>query len=360
LDWEARPNRLARALESRSGAVLDLTVSNPTRVGLTVDQDALGALADSGSRYYDPDPRGLRRARAAIGDPDRFLLTASTSEAYSFVFKLLCEPGDEVLVPRPSYPLFDHLARLDSVVVRQYSLQYHEGWWIEPDEWSRRVTERTRAVVVVNPNNPTGSYLKRADVERLEALCAERGIAIISDEVFADYQLDASSDIVPSLRDNRRALTFCLNGLSKMLGLPQMKLGWIEVAGPPALREEAMARIEWIADTYLSVGAPVQHAVEAWMGMRDAFQRTLLGRLRENLHALEPLRPLRVEGGWSAVVKLPATRSEEDWALRLLDEGVLVQPGYFYDFDSEPFAVLSLITEPATFRAGVDRLASAR
>ena len=358
LNWEARPNRLADALAARRGPVLDLTVSNPSRAGIALDGGAvLGALADARALNYEPTPRGLESARRAVGDPDRVLLTSSTSEAYSYVFKLLCDPGDEVLVPCPSYPLFDYLARLDSVVARPYSLRYHEGWWIGRDEWERRLTPQTRAIVVVNPNNPTGSYLKSEEAATLEELCERRKIAIISDEVFADYQFDDWAEIVPTLRGNRRALTFCLNGLSKMVGLPQMKLGWIEVAGPEAARRDAMARLEWIADTYLSVAAPAQHAAAAWMVLRSDFQTRLMGRLRGNLERLRPLDPLRVEGGWYGVVRLPNTRTDEEWALKLLeDHGVLVQPGYFYDFESEAFAVVSLLTEPDAFQAGVEVL----
>lgn len=369
LDWEAKPNRLSEALAERQRAaleVLDLTVSNPTRAGIGYGESAiLEALADPASIAYEPSPRGLDRARSAIaeslglGSIENLFLTASTSEAYSWLFKLLCDPGDEVLVPRPSYPLFEYLANLESVHVRQYSLRYDEGWWLPPGELERHLTARTRAVVVVNPNNPTGSYLKRAEAARLIDLCASRNIAIISDEVFADYRFSTSPDLVTALA-TRDALTFSLGGFSKSLGLPQMKLGWIAVSGPGGASEQACHRLELIADTYLSVSAPVQHAAERWLALRGPFQARMMERLRTNLAALENMaRPLHVEGGWYAILPLPRTRSEEDWVLEFLNRGVLTQPGYFYDFETEGRVVLSLLTEPDVFREGVSRLLSA-
>ncbi|MBM3737843.1 MAG: pyridoxal phosphate-dependent aminotransferase [Acidobacteria bacterium] len=361
LDWLAPPNRLASALAVRRGDLVNLTGSNPAAAGLVHDLAVLAALCDPAALRYDPDPAGLPCAREAIarihgGSPSRILLTASTSEAYSYLFKLLCDPGDEILVPRPSYPLFEYLARLESVEVRQYSMRYQEGWWIEPDEWARRVSSRTRAIVVVNPNNPTGSYLKAEEIAALDALAVERGIAVISDEVFMDYRL--TEDPAPPW-PACNALTFRLNGLSKMLGLPQMKLGWIAVEGPDAC--DAFERLELIADTFLPVGAPVQHAVAAWLGSRGTFQAGVLARLRTNLDAARRwCHPLRVEGGWSAVLPLPRTRTDEEWAIELLTRyGVLIQPGYFYDFESGAYAVVSLITPPDLFEEGMRRIHSA-
>ncbi len=368
LDWEAKPNRLSEALAERQRAgleVLDLTVSNPTRAGIAYDDCAiLEALADPASITYEPSPRGLDRARSAVAqsleleDVDSLFLTASTSEAYSWLFKLLCDPGDEILVPRPSYPLFEYLANLESVRVRQYSLRYDEGWWLPPGELDTHLTDRTRAVVVVNPNNPTGSYLKRAEAARLIDLCASRHIAIISDEVFADYRFSDSPDLVTTLATTRDALTFSLGGLSKSLGLPQMKLGWIVVSGPEAARLHACHRLELIADTYLSVSAPIQHAAGQCLALREPFQARMMARLRTNLAAIGDLaRPLHVEGGWYAILPFPRTRSEEDWALAFLNRGVLTQPGYFYDFETDGRVVLSLLTEPGVFRQGLARLA---
>ena len=370
LDWEARPNRLAEALEKRRLAglpVLDLTESNPGRAGIEFGAgEILEALDDARSISYEPDARGLLEAREAVAryqgaSPDDIVLTASTSEAYSMLFKLLCDPGGEILAPRPSYPLFDYLARLESVEVRHYSLLFHEGWWVEPGEWERRVTPRTRAIVVVNPNNPTGSYLRRGEVERLSRLCADRGIAIVSDEVFADYRLDPSPEIAPTLAGVEDALTFRLGGLSKSCGLPQMKLGWIVVGGPAATRAAAMRRLELIADTYLSVSAPVQHAAARWLARRTPFQERLLSRVRGNLEVLQKFTtPPRVEGGWYAIMRLPATRSEEDWVVDLVDRhGVSIQPGYFYDFQTEPFAIVSLLPKPEIFVEGIRRIGNA-
>lgn len=336
--------------------MLDLTESNPTRAGIVYESDViLEALRNRESLGYEPAALGLRKAREAVAgyygnlQPDQVLLTASTSEAYSFLFKLLCDPGDEVLVPRPSYPLFDFLARLECVEPRQYSLRYHEGWWIDPESVERQITDRTRAIVVVNPNNPTGSYLKRHDLE-----CLERwGITLISDEVFSDYGFEEDPDRVPLVAARARVPAFSLNGFSKLLGLPQMKLGWI--VGNDA---ESMRKLEFVADTYLSVSGPVQHAAAAWLGLRERFHGQMMARLRANLVALRRmLEPLRVEGGWCAIVPLPRTLSEEEWVLRLLEEeGVLVQPGYFYDFESEAFAVVSLLAEPSVFEEGLARM----
>lgn len=367
LDWQASQNRVSGALAARQHAgleVLDLTVSNPTRAGIVYDEpEILAALSDPASIGYDPTPRGLDQAReavaASLGLPGigSLFLTASTSEAYAWIFKLLCDPGDEVLVPRPSYPLFEYLARLESVHVRQYSLRYDEGWWLPPGELEHHLTPRTRVIAAVNPNNPTGSYLKRAEAERMIELCANRGIAILSDEVFADYRFSQSNDLVPALAETEGALTFSLGGFSKSLGLPQMKLGWIQVSGPAAEREAACQRLELIADTYLSVSAPVQHAAARWLALREPFQQRMMTRLRTNLEFLQAkARPLHVEGGWYAILPLPRTRPEEEWILGFLDRGVLTQPGYYYDFETEGRVVLSLLTAPDVFREGVRRM----
>jgi len=378
LSWDARPNALTRMVEDkrRSGAaVVDLTESNPTRAGLVYDGDSiLAALGDPRSLVYEPAPAGLTRARAAVAayyaaqghpvSPDHIVLTASTSEAYAWLFKLLADPGDEILVPRPSYPLFEFLAGLESVRLRHYPLAYHERWWIDRKAFEAAVTGRTRAVVIVNPNNPTGSFLKRDELEWLGPLCGARGLAILSDEVFADYSFAADERRVPTLAGFEGALVFSLGGLSKMAGLPQMKLGWIVAGGSLNARAGAVARLEWIADTYLSAGAPVQNAAARLFELRAGFQEQMRRRLRGNLDllraALQPSSPCRLlepEGGWYATLQLPRTRGEEEWVLGLLEHtNVLVQPGYFYDFSSEPFVVLSLLTPEETFREGVRRL----
>jgi len=373
LDWELPSNALSLLLaekRARGGAILDLTESNPTRAGLDYDSAAiLAALADPAALTYEPAPAGLPAAREAVASyyatrgervsPDRVVLTASTSEAYSLAFKILADPGDEVLVPRPSYPLFDYLARLESLTVRQYPLHYHDGWWIDFPVLESAIGPRTRAVVVVNPNNPTGSFLKREESNRLLDLAERHSLAIISDEVFADYAFAVDENRVESLADARRGLVFCLSGLSKIIGLPQLKLGWIVVSGAEHLQRQALARLELIADTYLSVGAPVQHAAARLLRLREQLQAQLIRRLRGNLEQLQQssAHTLAVEGGWYAIIRPPALRTEEQWALSLLqDDDVLVQPGYFYDFETEPFLVLSLLPPPASFREGLARL----
>jgi aspartate/methionine/tyrosine aminotransferase len=370
-----RPNRLSELLEAkrRSGAaILDLTESNPTQAGFTYPaEEILQALANPRSLRYEPLPAGLAEAREAVAcyytergqrvEPDRILLTASTSEAYSYLFKLLCDPGDEVLVPRPSYPLFGFLAEMESVRLAHYPLAYHGCWEMDLDALASAVTERTRAVVIVNPNNPTGSFLKKDELRRLTELCAERKLAIISDEVFSDYAFGADAERIASLASVEAVPTFCLSGLSKIAGLPQMKLGWIVLAGP--WQSAARERLELIADTYLSVGTPVQHALPRLLALGAGVREQIAARVRANLDFLRSAvhgtacRVLDVEGGWYAILEVPRTRSEEEWCAELLDrDGVLVQPGFFYDFESEAFLVVSLLPPEEVFREGVGRL----
>lgn len=379
LTWNLRPNRLSERVESkrRSGAaILDLTESNPTRAGFVYPtEEILQAFADARSLRYDPSPAGLLEAREAVAayyaargqriEPDRILLTASTSEAYSYLLKLLADPGEEVLVPRPSYPLFAFLADLESVRIVPYPLEYHGGWTLDLDALARAVTTRTRAIVLVNPNNPTGSFLKVDEQKELLRLCVERNLTIISDEVFSDYCFKPNAMRVQSLGDVEEAPTFCLSGLSKVAGLPQMKVGWIVLAGPAAERVAARERLELIADTYLSVGTPVQHALPRLLTLGVVVREQITARVQGNLASLQSAAKgtaccvLDVEGGWYAIVEVPRTRSEEEWCLELLDkDNVLVQPGFFYDFNSEAFVVLSLLTRPETFPEGVRRLLS--
>ncbi|MBZ5580989.1 MAG: pyridoxal phosphate-dependent aminotransferase [Acidobacteriia bacterium] len=374
--WDFRPNRLTRLLNERRAAgdpILDLTESNPTHAGIEYPPEIVRAFADPRVLVYDPAPAGAPEAREAVAayyaargvpvDPGRILLTASTSEAYAYLFKLLADPGDEVLVPRPSYPLFEYLAGMESLQVRQYPLRYHGGWSMDLEALSDALSPRTRAVILVNPNNPTGSYLKQPELEMLSRLCARRGMALISDEVFSDYALAPDPRRAPTLAGVEECLAFSMSGLSKVAGLPQMKLGWIVAAGPPALRTEAMERLEWIADTYLSVGTPVQCAAGRLLAAGAEAQRRIRERAAANLaHARAVLAGsaatvLAVEGGWYVTVQMPRIRSEEEWALELLaSRGVLTQPGFFYDFESEAFLVLSVLTAPEIFREGVARL----
>lgn len=378
LSWDFRPNRLAILLQSkrRAGAkILDLTQSNPTHAGLSYPaEEILGALGDPRSLSYDPSPAGLIEAReAAAGyyasrgqavEPERILLTASTSEAYAYLFKLLADPGDEVLVPRPSYPLFDFLAALESLRLAPYPLVYDGAWSVDLGGVERACTSRTRAIIVVNPNNPTGSFLKKHERERLVSICAERGLAIICDEVFSDYAFAPDPEREETLAGVTEVLTFCLSGLSKVAGLPQMKLGWIVTGGPEPARAKAIERLELIGDTYLSAGTPVQRALPRLLEAGLAVRGQIARRVRENLEFLRgaigpssPCRLLNAEGGWYAILRVPRTRGEEEWCLELLEkDGVLVQPGFFYDFDAEAYLVLSLLTSPEEFREGACRL----
>lgn len=318
------------------------------------------ALADPRALRYQPLPQGLEWAREAVAayyggrvSPERILLTSSTSEAYGYLFKLLTDPGDEVLVPRPSYPLFEFLAGMELVHVVQYPLGRF-------DEIARYASSRSRAVVVVNPNNPTGSFLKREDAALLIEFCRDRGLAIISDEVFSDYGFGHDAARVTSLAGVEDVLTFSLSGLSKVAGMPQMKLGWIVVSGPAELRHAAMERLELIADTYLSVSTPVQWAAPKLLELGRSVQQAIRERTAENLRLLGQscfLGRFEPEGGWYAVMEVPRTRSEEEWVLELLEyDDVLVQPGFFYDFDDEAYMVLSLLTPTDVFVEGLTRI----
>src|SRR5215472_8125619 len=402
--WNLAPNRLSEALARlrvTGKPLLDLTVSNPTECGFAYDERAiLEALRNPAALKYEPSPRGLVSARqavceyyvergATIGIDDIFL-TTSTSEAYSYVFRLLCNPGDEILVPAPSYPLFDFLADIQDVKLRRYRLIYDHGWQIDFHALEQAITPRTRAIIMVHPNNPTGHYTKPAEAEKLNAICAARGLAIIADEVFFDFSLNelalnranSTSLLVTrhsparrhlsgplatsfsSFAGNRGGLTFTLSGLSKICGLPQMKVAWLAVSGPQDSKTEALARLEVIADTYLSMSAPVQLAVPALLAQRAAFQQQLMARVRRNLAELDRQLSLQkicsrleVEGGWYAVLRVPATRSDEDLALSLLnDSGVYLHPGHFYDFSSDGRLVVSLISRENEFSTGLKTL----
>jgi len=376
LEWGLGPNRITRALEElrRAGTpILDLTESNPTRAGIEYPAEILRAFEDPRALAYEPTPAGLLEARRAVSryyagrgecvPPERILLTASTSEAYAYLFKLLADPGDNVLVPRPSYPLFEFLAHLESIEIRQYPLEYHGAWSIDVDALGSAVTQRTRAAIVVHPNNPTGSYVKRDEWAAIARLCAERGMALIADEVFFDYAFASDGERAPSPLGSGECLTFSMSGLSKIAGLPQMKLGWIVTGGPAELRAAAEERLEWIADTYLSVGAPAQWAAGKLLEAGGAIQRQIRERTAANLrHARAALAGsaaniLNVEGGWYIIVQMPRVRSEEEWTLELLThERVLTQPGFFYDFESEAYLAISLLTAPEAFREGVARI----
>lgn len=375
--FEGQTNRLWRLLQQKRQAglsVIDLTESNPTRVGLEFpNADILEALADPRSLVYEPAARGLAAAREAVSAyyadrglnvaSDRLVLTASTSEAYAHLFRLLGDPGDRFLFPQPSYPLFEFLARMESVELVPYRVDYDGVWHVNMESLRSALSPAVRAVMLVNPNNPTGSFLKLDELAALQRVCRQHDLALIADEVFSDYALEIPGDAVASVAANDEVLSFTLSGLSKVCGLPQLKLGWIAVSGPAPERGEALEKLDWIADTFLSVGAPVQHAAGRLLDGRRGFQTALTKRLKENLLVLRselqgtPGRALRVEGGWYAVVQLPQTRSEEEWVVEMLDRcDVLLHPGYFFGFPSEAFVVVSLLVKPEVLGEGVARL----
>ncbi len=344
----------------------DLTGSNPTNAGIVYPQELLGVLerAQAKSLVYRPEPFGMLTAREAVArvtsaEVRDIMLTASTSEAYAFLFKLLCDAGDAVLVPAPSYPLFEHLAELEGVQALPYRLAYDGAWHIDTDSLRRAVTPRVRAIVVVSPNNPTGQYLSDSEADVL----ASFGLPLISDEVFREFPLAQATPRRPPPRE--ACLTFTLDGLSKRAGSPQLKLGWTVVSGPERARREACERLELIADTFLSVGTPIQQALPGLLDLCPGVTAAIGARCRENLATLEravatsSVTLLRAEAGWNSVLRLPAVRSEEELVLDLLREHeVLVQPGWYYDFESEPYAIVSLLTEPHVFAEGTARLVS--
>jgi aspartate/methionine/tyrosine aminotransferase len=371
-------NRLTQAVAALARAgrqFVDLTESNPTRAGFDYPADLLAPLASPEALVYAPSPLGLAWARAAVArdyarqgldvPAERIVLTASTSDAYSMLFKLLANAGDEVLVPRPSYPLFEPLTRLDLVTTRPYDLDIHGGWTIDLESVARGITPRTRVVLLVSPNNPTGSFVSEEELDRLAALCAPRGIAIVADEVFADYTLEPDAASRAARAATRRdALTFALGGLSKSAGLPQVKLGWIAVGGPDALAGEAIERLGHVCDTYLAVSTPVQIAAPALIE-RGAFMREQIARrvsanyatIKARRDDVPSVRVLRSDGGWYVVLQVPSLGCEEDLVLDLLaTDEVLVHPGYFFDFPHESFVIVSLLPPPAAFAAGIDRV----
>lgn len=375
-NWNLAENRLTLALAEhhRGGRPLfDLTLSNPTQCGFTYDESAiLKALHSPASLRYEPAAQGLLSARETVAayyrekntavSPSDLLLTTGTSEAYSYLFRLLCNPGDEILVPSPSYPLFDFLADINDVRLIRYPLLYDHGWQLDLSSLERAITSRTRAAIVVHPNNPTGHYTKPDEQSQLSAMCAKNNLAIIADEVFLDFAVQGIA--APTFAAQNAALTFTLSGISKLCGLPQMKSAWLAISGPNTLRNDARARLDVIADSYLSMNAPVQHALPSLLATRFRFQSQLLARVRTNLAALDEqlagqshCSRLVFDAGWNVIVRVPAAGSDEELALALLAQhGVLVHPGHFYDFPQDGYLVLSLIVPEKDFAEGTHRL----
>jgi hypothetical protein len=364
--------------QRRTGApLLDLTSANPTEVLADYPHAEIQrAYARLDNFAYQPDPFGSEQARQAIADwygergiqvsPDQLALTASTSEAYGLLFKLLCSPGDEVLAPTPSYPLFEYLARLESVEVVPYRLLYDGSWFVDFVSLRAAISERTRAMVIVNPNNPTGSFLKKQETAELLAIAQEHGLPIVADEVFLDYGFADATECTRTLIGCDSALSFSLGGLSKSAGMPQMKLAWIAVNGPAEIRSDVHARLELLLDTYLSVATPVQNALSQLLTIGGGIAREIAARIERNLAALQDIlrdshvHMLHVEGGWSAILQLPNMYREETWLGELIArQHVLVQPGYFFDMPSEPYVVVSLLTPERRFTEGIRRLREA-
>jgi aspartate/methionine/tyrosine aminotransferase len=380
-EWNLSANRYSLALEvaRRSGRpLLNLTASNPTTVGLNYERERiLRALQHPQALEYEPASKGILAAREAVAgyyagrgiavEPERLILTVSTSEAYSYCFRLLCDPGDEVLVPSPSYPLFEFLADIQDVKLVPYELVYDHGWQIEFESLRRAISARTRAIMVVNPNNPTGHFTRAWELERLNTLCREHELALVADEVFLDYALtdDVLNGATPlSFAANDAALTFTLSGLSKICALPQIKVAWIAASGPAELVRTALDRLDVIADTYLSPNAPVQWAIAELLATREGIQRQLRERTLHNLRELDAqlasakmTTRLALDAGWYAVLRTPSTRSDEDTAIALMEhEDVLIHPGHFFDFPGAGYLVVSLIAPESDFREGIGRV----
>jgi aspartate/methionine/tyrosine aminotransferase len=371
-NWNTEESELAHAHRQRVQAglpIADLTASNPTRCGFAYDRGLLAALSDPQALDYDPQPRGVLAARQAVCryyarhgvalDPRQIVLTTSTSEGYSFLFRLLCDVGSEILVPQPGYPLFDFLAVLDDVRLKNASLIYDHGWQIDPEGLRRAITPQTRAIVLVHPNNPTGHFTKPWEAEALARLCREHDLSLIVDEVFLDYGLgNGARSFAAGLEG---VPVFVVSGLSKIAGLPQMKAAWIVATGPE--RDAALERLEVIADTFLSMNAPVQCALPAWLESREAIQQQIRERVAANLAELDRqlaelpvVNRLAVEGGWYAVLRIPALEPDEQTVLALLERGVWVQPGYFFGMAESGWLVVSLLGPEREFSTGVTGL----
>ncbi len=372
-DWEQNSNELTQALESlkhRGISINDLTESNPTRCGFKYPDGLLSALAQPESLIYTADSKGLNSARSSIvkyyadrhlkAGLEQIVLTSSTSEAYSFLLRLLVNPGERVLIPRPSYPLFQFLLELNDCAFDYYPLVYDGIWRLDRVALEALIDADTRAIILVNPNNPTGSYINDEDMAFLNGLCHKNNMAIISDEVFYDYAFKKENAY--SCVGNAGALTFVLSGLSKIMALPQMKCSWIVTSGPEDTVKEALNRLEIIADTYLSVNTPVQRALPVWLTAATSMQEQIMSRVGANWKVLQSqtagtVELLSVAGGWYAILKAPNRMTEEEWVLKFLKEDhVLVHPGFFFDFKHDGYLILSLLPHTDEFRSGIEKI----
>jgi len=384
LSWEIRQNpllELYNRLISSGVDVINLSESNPTLAGLDYNKERIEkALLSSENFIYRPDPRGLLRAREAVCayyqgkgisiKIENIFLTASTSEAYSFLFKLLCSPGDSVLIPKPGYPLFEYLSSLEGIETIFYRLEYvsNSGWEIDFHSMERAYRKNTKAIILINPNNPTGSYIKPQEMKNIIEFCRKKNLALIVDEVFIDFILEEKKELINSFAGAATVgiddvLIFTLSGISKILGLPQMKLGWIITRGPEDILEKVLKNLEIISDTYLSVSTPIQNALPEIMSLRSSFQEKFINRLKSSLNFIKesfknsPFQPLKAGGGWTLILEVPKIISEEEWALRLLEEeNCFTYPGYFFDFEKEAFLSISLILQPEKLKEGINRI----
>lgn len=367
-NWNLLPNKLSQLIEERrkqGQLILDLTESNPTKVGLNFkDANILTPFENNSNLIYEPDPKGLIDARVVVSgyykqrgidvSPENIILTTGSSEAYSFILKLIADVNDEVLVPIPSYPLLSIISQLNDVSMKHYRLMYDGEWHIDFDSVESAITKKTKAILVIHPNNPTGSYIKRYEYEKLTEIAEKFNLAIISDEVFLDYSIVHDEQRLESFAGANDVLTFTISGISKMLGMPQMKVGWIVVSGSNKQVSIALSRLEMIADTYLSVSIPIQNSLRCWLSQFKQINSEILNRVKHNYSLLETtvekvpsVTVLIAEGGWNAIIQLPNIRQDDEWVEYFIqNSNVLFQPGYFYDFQGDAYLVMSLIQHP--------------
>jgi alanine-synthesizing transaminase len=378
--WDLTPNPLSRLLDEKRHegvTIINLTESNPTACGFEYPKkEILEAFSSEKIMEYHPHPKGVLACREIIADyykslnipanPENIFLTASSSEAYAWIFRLLANPGDRILVPSPSYPLFDFLAQLNDIEIEYYPLEYDETWKIDFGTLSNKISPKTKAILLVHPNNPTGSYVSEEERVKLNQIASRNNLALVSDEVFFDYVFDHGQSSFSSFAGNKEVLTFALNGISKMLALPQMKLGWMVVDGPESLRKAAVEKMEIIADTYLSVNTPIQTAFPEIMKLKTGIQKQILARLNQNKKTLFEIiqnhpscEYLKSEGGWYALLKVPKIRTDDEWTLTFLKhDDVLIHPGHFYNFDQEGYLVISLLGKNDDLDSGLNKIFS--